>query len=80
MNINIGDKCIIVKKDKEQVATIDGIFELNDRTYYSYYYGYVGFHEGTCRIEHIREFTNVEEEKRSKFWLLPQQFYQSIPE
>ena len=49
--------------------------------FYSYSYGLVGFHEGYCRQDEIRELTA--EEKQISIegiytYKLPQQFYQSI--
>jgi hypothetical protein len=79
MNINIGEKYIIVKKDKEQLVTIDDIYDVNGVRYYSYNYGYVGFHEGCCTIDEVRELNEFERENVKEFWLLPQQFYQSTP-
>ena len=79
--ININDKCIIIKcfngRIKEQYVTIDGIF--GNR--YSYNYGYYEYHEGICRLHEIREPSDEEKEliNKNRFFSLPQQFYQSMP-
>ena len=79
MNIEIDKYYIIMKGEKEQHALIDDIYiDENNNKSYSYSYGIMGFHEGNCVENQIRELT--EKEKTLKFWELPQQFYQSFPE
>ena len=84
--IEISKKYIIQKhKDGiliEQHVTIDDIDEYdNGDKVYSYYYGVLGFHEGFATINQIRMMTPQEQEwcVNNQFWLLPQQFYQSMP-
>jgi len=79
MNIQINKYYIIMKDGKEQHAQIDGeLIDENSNTNYSYTYGIFGFHEGNCLENQIRELT--EKEKTSRYWELPQQFYQSFPQ
>ena len=89
--VEISKKYIIQKhKDGiliEQHVTIDDIDEYDIDEYdngdkvYSYYYGVLGFHEGFATINQIRMMTPQEQEwsDKNQFWLLPQQFYQSMP-
>jgi len=79
MDIQIGGKYIIVKHQKEQVAIIDDIYNIDNTVYYSFTYGNFGFHEGSCTANQIRELTDIEKQNQKQFWLLPQQFYQSFP-
>ena len=88
MNIKINEKYIIKRTEnnyaKHQYVTIDGSFVNSEDnvTYYTYTYGYFGFHEGWCSIDNIMELTDEQKQYSSKneFWKLPQEFYQSMPE
>ena len=48
---------------------------------YEYDYGIVGYHEGYCTLNEIRELSPTEKQvvASGKTYLLPQQFYQSMP-
>ena len=62
---------------KEQYANITNKLE----NLYEYDYGIVGYHEGYCKLEEIRELSATEKqvEASGRTYLLPQQFYQSMP-
>jgi len=66
---------------KEQYAYIDGKFKGKNGYLFEYHYGIMGYHEGICKLEEIRELN--EEELRhvesKEFLRLPHQFYHSIP-
>lgn len=70
---------IAMRGEKEQVVTIRGPPDSNGL--YECDYGLISFHETYCRKEQIRTLTaeEVALAKCGKFWLLPQQFYQSGP-
>lgn len=44
---------------------------------YEYHYGFLGYHEGYCRKEHLRKLTLEEKKliKQNRFFALPHQFY-----
>ena len=67
---------------KEQVAKVYFRYKVKGcRFMYEYNYGVMGFHEGFCYSDSIRDLTDQERQYSSenKFWKLPQQFYQSTP-
>mgnify|MGYP005996587263 FL=1 len=76
----------INKEIRRQIVRIDD-YEVILNKYcfkdklYSYYYGVVGFHEGFCTYEQIKELDDVQNEanKKGLYWKLPQEFYQSMP-
>ena len=79
--INIPGSYIIRKNIdgvwKEQYANITN---QSSQNHYEYDYGIVGFHEGNCKLEQIRELTSQEKqlEASGQTFKLPQQFYQSV--
>ena len=62
---------------KEQYANITNM----SGNKYQYDYGIVGYHEGYCTLNEIRELSPTEKQVAAsgKTHLLPQQFYQSMP-
>lgn len=87
-NIVIGNYYIATRKDKntqqniEQIVKIDGKgIEKYGKPTFSGYYGIHGFHEVFVTSQDIRELTPEERTKHDagEYWLLPQQFYQSMP-
>lgn len=61
----------------------DYIFKMvKQENIYGYYYGNFGYHEGYCLQSEIRELNTKEfndSNNGKKYWILPQQFYQSFP-
>lgn len=87
LEIKVPGKYIIVKtidgKVKEQIATVCSRYKNKQHAYtYEYYYGIMGFHEGFCTKDKIRELTPEEQNfhKQHKIFNLPQQFYHSVPQ
>lgn len=86
VHFTIGDKVVIIKKQKEQYAIITDIInyldnETNNRfNVVKYDYGHFGFHSGSCLETCVRELTSIENvySQNKYFWKLPQQFYQSF--
>ena len=80
-NIKIPGSYIIRKNIdgvwKEQYVNIT---HESTKNHYEYEYGIVGFHEGNCKLEQIRELTSQEKqlETSGQTFKLPQQFYQSV--
>lgn len=78
-SVTVPGKYIITKKvdgiEKQQYVNITSV----NNGIYSYDYGLIGFHEGSCTIKNIRHLTSDEEKlrKENKTSALPQQFYQS---
>jgi hypothetical protein len=85
-NINVGDKVVIMKDQKEQYAIITDIINYldsdtnNEFVLVRYDYGHFGFHSGSCLESHVRVLTSEERTSSdiNHFWKLPQQFYQSL--
>lgn len=66
---------------KEQYAYVDGRFKGKNGYLFEYHYGVVGYHEGICKLEEIRELNAEETRLRESksIMSLPHQFYHSIP-
>lgn len=72
-----------VKNDKkiEQYVYIDGKFKGKNGYLFEYNYGVMGYHEGICKLDEIRELNEEETGliKSKQFFSLPHQFYHSDP-
>ena len=85
LEIQLNKKYIICKtingEYKEQVATIDCRYKNKTKYIYEYSYGILGYHEGYCTRNQIRELTDEEKThiQENRYFNLPQQFYHSIP-
>lgn len=51
--------------------------KMHENTSYEYHYGFLGFHEGFCKKDNLRELTEEEKQlmQNNRFFSLPHQFY-----
>lgn len=72
-----------IKNNKiiEQYAYIDGKFKGKNGYLFEYHYGIMGYHEGICKLNEIRELNEEEIRHRESksIMSLPHQFYHSDP-